>query len=42
MAGPVELRWRKDAGKLVYQVTVPAGYTIKTENRSGLQTVRQP
>ncbi len=40
--GPVELRWRKDGGKLVYQVTVPAGYTIKTENRSSLQAVRQP
>jgi len=40
--GPVELRWRKDSGKLIYQVTAPAGYTIKTENRSGLEGVRQP
>jgi hypothetical protein len=40
--GPVALRWRKEAGKLVYQVTAPAGYTIKAENRSGLEAVRQP
>ena len=40
--GPVALRWRKEAGKLVYQVAAPAGYTIKTENRSGLEAVRQP
>jgi alpha-L-rhamnosidase len=40
--GPVELRWRKDAGKLVYQVSAPAGYTIKAENRSSLEAVRQP
>jgi alpha-L-rhamnosidase len=40
--GPVELRWRKDGGKLVYQVSAPAGYTIKTENRTGLQAVPQP
>jgi alpha-L-rhamnosidase len=40
--GQVELRWRKGAGKLVYQVTAPAGYTIKTENRSNLEAVREP
>ena len=40
--GPVELRWRKDGGKLLYQVTAPAGYTIKTENRSSLEALRQP
>jgi alpha-L-rhamnosidase len=40
--GPAELRWRKEGGKLVYQVTVPAGYTLKVENRSSLQAVRQP
>jgi len=39
--GPVELRWRKEGGKLVYQVSAPAGYTIKTENRSPLETVRR-
>jgi alpha-L-rhamnosidase len=40
--GPVELRWRKEVGKLVYQTTVPVGYTVRIENRSGLQAVRQP
>ena len=40
--GPVELRWRKQDGKLVYHVTAPAGYTIKTENRGSLEAVRQP
>ena len=40
--GPVELRWRKDAGKRRYQVTVPAGYTVKLENRSALAAVQQP
>jgi alpha-L-rhamnosidase len=39
--GPVELRWRKDGGRLLYQVTAPAGYTIKTENRSPLEALRQ-
>jgi alpha-L-rhamnosidase len=39
--GPVELRWRKQDGKRIYQVTVPAGYTIKTENRSALPAVQQ-
>jgi alpha-L-rhamnosidase len=39
--GPVELRWRKEDGKRVYEVVVPAGYTIKTENRSTLQAVQR-
>jgi alpha-L-rhamnosidase len=39
--GPVELRWRKEDGKLCYQVIVPAGYTIRTENRSALEAVRK-
>ena len=39
--GPVELRWRKEDGKRVYQVTAPAGYTIKTENRSTLPAVQR-
>jgi len=39
--GPVELRWRKEDGKRVYQVTAPAGYTIKTENRSALPAVQR-
>ncbi|HOX58770.1 MAG TPA: hypothetical protein P5205_10870 [Candidatus Paceibacterota bacterium] len=40
--GPIALRWRKDGGKHLYQVTAPAGYTIKTENRSSLEAIRQP
>jgi alpha-L-rhamnosidase len=40
--GPVGLRWRKEAGKLVYEAIVPAGYSVRIENRSGLQAVRQP
>ena len=40
--GFVTLRWRKEGGKLVYKIDVPAGYTIKTENRSSLAAVRQP
>ncbi len=40
--GPVELRWRKEGGKRIYQVTVPARYAIKTENRSDLEAVPEP
>ncbi len=40
--GPVTLRWRKDGGKLLYQVTTPAGYAVTVENGSGLELVRQP
>jgi len=40
--GPVTLRWRKDGGRLLYQVSAPAGYVIKAENRSQLEAVRQP
>jgi alpha-L-rhamnosidase len=39
--GPVELRWRKEDGKLVYQLTAPAGYAVDVENRSSLQAVRK-
>ena len=39
--GPVELRWRKENGKLCYQVAVPAGYTIRAENRGTLEAVRK-
>jgi alpha-L-rhamnosidase len=39
--GPVELRWRKEDGKRFYQITVPAGYAVKMENRSSLETVRR-
>ncbi len=40
--GRVELRWRKDGGKLRYQVTAPAGYTVQAANRSPIELVRQP
>ena len=40
--GFVTLRWRKEGGKLIYQLTAPAGYSIKTENRSSLEALRQP
>jgi alpha-L-rhamnosidase len=39
--GLVELRWRKDGGKRIYQITAPAGYRIETENRSELEAVRR-
>jgi alpha-L-rhamnosidase len=34
--GAVSLRWRKQGGKLAYQIDVPAGYTIAMENQGGL------
>jgi alpha-L-rhamnosidase len=40
--GLVTLRWRKDSGKLLYQVTTPTGYAVTIENRSALELVRQP
>jgi alpha-L-rhamnosidase len=39
--GPVALRWRKEGDRRIYQVTAPAGYAIKIENRSAMQAVRQ-
>ena len=39
--GPVDLRWRTEDGKRVYQVSAPAGYTVKLENRSTLAAVRR-
>ena len=40
--GKVALRWRRDNGKLRYQATVPAGYTVKVDNRSTLELVKEP
>jgi hypothetical protein len=40
--GPVGVRWRKQEGKRLYQVTVPLGYAVRVENRSSLEAVRQP
>jgi len=39
--GPVSLRWRKAEGKLIYQVSAPAGYAVTVENAAGLELVRQ-
>ena len=40
--GPVTLRWRKEGGRLLYQMVVPAGYAVTVENRGALELVRQP
>ena len=37
--GLVKVRWKKEAGKLVYSVDLPAGYNLKVENRSSLQAI---
>jgi alpha-L-rhamnosidase len=39
--GPVELRWRKEGAKRVYQATAPAGYAIQIDNRSPLPAERR-
>ncbi|MEI7823047.1 MAG: hypothetical protein WCK55_19215 [Verrucomicrobiota bacterium] len=39
--GKVELRWRKEGGKLRYTVAVPAGYTVRVDNRSQLELVEE-
>lgn len=39
--GPVSLRWRKAEGKLIYQVTAPAGYAVTVDNPAGVELVRQ-
>ena len=40
--GSVQLRWRNEGGKRLYQVAVPLGYAIRVENRRDLEAVRQP
>ncbi len=39
--GKVELRWHKEGGKLRYTVAVPAGYTVRVDNRSKLELVEE-
>jgi alpha-L-rhamnosidase len=39
--GPVSLRWEKDGRQLRYRVLVPSGYTVKLDNRSKLELVRE-
>jgi alpha-L-rhamnosidase len=38
--GPVALRWHKNERQILYQVTVPPGYEVKIENRSGRELVQ--
>jgi alpha-L-rhamnosidase len=40
--GKVELRWRKNDGRLRYAVGVPSGYAVKVDNRSKLELIREP
>ena len=39
--GSVELAWRKENGRLVYQLKVPKGYRVDIDNRSGLTLVKE-
>jgi alpha-L-rhamnosidase len=39
--GKVQLRWQRKEGKLHYRVIVPSGYTVKVENRSKLELVKE-
>lgn len=40
--GKVELQWRKDGSKLRYKLTTPPGYSVKVDNRSQAELVREP
>jgi len=40
--GNIELKWKKDGEKILYQVKVPAGYTVEVENISSNKLVRLP
>jgi alpha-L-rhamnosidase len=40
--GPVTLRWQKQNGRLLYQITAPAGYKIDVTNQSKLEGLRKP
>lgn len=37
--GAVELRWRRDAGRLVCRLALPAGYELEIDNRTGLEII---
>jgi alpha-L-rhamnosidase len=39
--GKVELRWRREGGKLYYRIEAPSGYTVKVENRSKQELVKE-
>jgi alpha-L-rhamnosidase len=40
--GKVQLLWRKHGAKLRYRLGVPSGYTVKVDNRSQLELVKEP
>jgi alpha-L-rhamnosidase len=39
--GPVELRWHKRPGAILYRVTVPEGYAVRIENLSGRELIAE-
>ncbi len=39
--GRVELRWRKDGGRLRYKLSLPANYAFEVENRGRQELVRE-
>ena len=40
--GSIELSWRKDGERLLYRLSVPAGYRVSIENCSGLELLEEP
>jgi alpha-L-rhamnosidase len=40
--GPIQMRWWKDAGKLVYRLKTPRGYKVEVQNLSGKELINQP
>ena len=38
--GEVSLRWRRKNERIIYQLDVPAGYTVSLDNRSGKKVER--
>ena len=37
--GALEIRWRQSAGRLKYQVRIPAGYSVRVEHSPGLEAL---
>ncbi len=37
--GALEIRWRQSAGRLKYQVRIPAGYSVQVEHSPGLEAL---
>lgn len=40
-AGPLSLRWRRESGRLIYRLELPAGFRAQVENFSGLELVKE-